>query len=413
MNHGTCPVCGRNADTGPEGTRDAFYVRCPRCGSFILSGTAAAMLPSRLENNSLAAARASHAIRSQTSEDNRLEIYSTHVDEICTKPLPSPKFQLINLRNYLKKQAGDPTLNPVDIRDKDALAAVVGTTDKDALINLLQWASRQGLVTISPDTNTIKLIPRGWKIEAPSSFSLMERTSSDSTLNTRKGHCPQCGPDRYADIVAKHEEQYDSDDMSAIEYYYILRCGGCKAMYVLNVYESSEDIIYEHNPETGQTEAKLKPRVTYWPSPVKRPRPEWLYKLGDPDLRHVLNEVYEAFDADLHVLAAIGTRTALDRAFVLKGAQESSGFFQKLEQLEELKIISNDERELLSTLTDAGSAAAHRGWKLAPKQLMTLLNGMETFLYRVFVVGIEVNAIKEHIPPRQSTERSPNYESAG
>ena len=69
--------------------------------------------------------------------------------------------------------------------------------------------------------------------------------------------------------------------------------------------------------------------------------------------------------------------------------------------MKNLKIISNDERELLSTLTDAGSAAAHRGWKLAPKQLMTLLNGMETFLYRVFVVGIEVNAIKEHIPPRQ------------
>ena len=413
MDYGTCPICGRNADTGREGTRDAFYVRCPRCGPFILSGTAAAMLPSRLQNNPPAVARASHAIRSQTSEDNRLEIYSTHVDDICTKPLPSPKVQLINLRNYLKTQAGDPTLSPVDIRDKDALVAVVGTTDKDALTNLLEWASRQGLVTISPDTNTIKLIPRGWKIEAPSSLSPMEKISSDSTPNTRKGHCPQCGPDRYADIVAKHEERYDSDEMCASDSYYILRCRGCQAVYVLKEYESWENIIYEHDLETGQIFPKPETRVTYWPSLAKRKRPEWLYKLDDPDLRHVLNEVYEAFDADLHVLAAIGTRTALDRAFVLKGAQESSGFFQKLEQLEELKIISNDERELLSTLTDAGSAAAHRGWKLAPKQLMTLLNGMETFLYRVFVVGIEVNAIKEHIPPRQSTERSPNSESAG
>ncbi len=401
MNHGTCPVCGRKADTGWEGTRDAVYVRCPRCGPFILSRTAAAILPSRLENNPLAVARASHAIRSQTSEDNRLEIYSTHVDDICTKPLPSPDVQLANLLRYLKKQVGDASLTWIDITDKNALLAVVGTLDEYSLINLIEWACQQGFVTLSTDKNTIAMTPAAYEAETPTPRSPTETKSLGSTPGIRKGHCPECGPDRNADIVASHEERYDSVEMCASDSYYILRCRGCQVVYVLKEYESWEDISYEHDLETGQIFPKPETRVTYWPSPAKRKRPEWLYKLDDPDLQHVLNEVYEAFDADLHVLAVIGTRTALDRAFVLKGAQESSSFFQKLEQLEELEIISNDERELLSTLTDAGSAAAHRGWKLAPKQLMTLLNGMETFLYRVFVVGREVNAIKEHIPPRQ------------
>ena len=146
MNHGTCPVCGRNADTGREGTRDAFYVQCLRCGPFILSGTAAAMLPSRLENNPLAAARASHAVRSQTSEENWLEIYSTHVDEICKKPLPSPDVQLANLLSYLKERAADASFTRIDIKDKNALLAVVGTTDESSLINLIEWTRQQGFV---------------------------------------------------------------------------------------------------------------------------------------------------------------------------------------------------------------------------------------------------------------------------
>ena len=405
MNHDTCPICGRNADTGREGTRDAFYVRCLRCGPFILSGTAAAMLPSRLENNPLAAARASHAIRSQTSEDNWLEIYSTHVDDICTKPLPSPDVQLANLLRYLKKQVGDASLTWIDITDKNALLAVVGTLDEYSLINLIEWACQQGFVTLSPDKNTITMTPAAYEAETPTPRSSAETKSSGSTSNTRKGHCPQCGPGIHADIVAEHEEQYDSVDMLAIDCYYILRCCGCKTMYVLNVYESSEDIIYEHDPETDQTEPKPAPRLTYWPSPTKRRRPEWLIKIDDPDLRHVLNEVYKALDADLHILAAIGVRTALDRTFVLLGVEESLKFYEKLNKLVEKSIINENEKSLLETLTDAGSAAAHRGWKPEPEQLTTLIDAMETFLYRVFVIGREVNAIKEKIPPRPQRQK--------
>ena len=239
-----------------------------------------------------------------------------------------------------------------------------------------------------------------YKPETSTPRSSAETKPSGSTSNTLKGHCPECGPDRYADIVAEHEERYDSVDMWATNCYYILRCGGCKAMYVLNVYESSEDIIYEHDPVTDQTEPKPKPHVTYWPSPAKRKRPEWLYKLRDPYLSNILREVYEALNADHHILAAIGVRTALERTFVLMQAKGKS-FEQRLGGLKDLgKIIDSEEQQLL-ILTDAGNAAAHRAWEPKPEQLMTLIDAMETFLHRVLVIEREVNAIKEHIPQPQ------------
>ena len=413
MNLGMCPVCGRNADTGPEGTRDAFYVRCPRCGSFILSGTAAAMLPSRLENNPLAAARASHAIRSQTSEDNWLEIYSTHVDEICTKPLPFPDVQLANLLRYLKKQVGDASLTWIDITDKNALLAVVGTLDEYSLINLIEWACQQGFVTLSTDKNTIAMTPAAYEAETPTPRSPTETKSLGSTPGIRKGHCPECGPDRNADIVASHEERYDSVEMCASDSYYILRCRGCQAVYVLKEYESWEDISYEHDLETGQILPKPETRVTYWPSAAKRKRPEWLYELRDPVLSDILHEVYEALNADHHTLAAIGIRTALDRAFVSLGVEESSPFYKKLNELVEKGIINENEKSLLETLTDAGSAAAHRGWKPEPEQLTTLIDAMETFLKRVFVTETEVKTIKEDIPPRPKRQKKPKPQSGG
>ena len=85
----TCPVCGNQAE---HGTNTDFGRRqqhdCIRCGPFKISGTAAAMLPSRLEIDPLAWARLSHAIRSVTSADDRLFILSTNLDDLIVQPLP-------------------------------------------------------------------------------------------------------------------------------------------------------------------------------------------------------------------------------------------------------------------------------------------------------------------------------------
>src|SRR3546814_1940208 len=92
----------------------------------------------------------------------------------------------------------------------------------------------------------------------------------------------------------------------------ILGRGGEK-VYVRHTHVLSEDEDYERNPATGEWEPSLRPKVTYWPAPARRKRPDWLNRIPDEILRNLLDEVYEALDADSPLLAAFGARTAIDR----------------------------------------------------------------------------------------------------
>ena len=77
----SCPVCGSEAERGQD-TRDVVNIRCPRCGPFTISGTALAMLTSRLENNqALTRSGQSCDPLSTTSDEHWLEIDSTSVDK--------------------------------------------------------------------------------------------------------------------------------------------------------------------------------------------------------------------------------------------------------------------------------------------------------------------------------------------
>jgi hypothetical protein len=105
--------------------------------------------------------------------------------------------------------------------------------------------------------------------------------------------------------------------------------------------------------------------------------------VSDQVLHGLLEEVYEALDADLRSIAAMGLRAALDRTFELAGADPAFGFAQKLATLEAQKVIAANEKELLLIMTDAGSAAAHRGWKPDLEELDSILAATEGLLQRV------------------------------
>jgi hypothetical protein len=218
------------------------------------------------------------------------------------------------------------------------------------------------------------------------------------------GHCPQCGPHRKADVVASHVERFLSkeDPVSTMDTYNILKCRGCEHIYMQREFVLFDNSKNGHCPITGEMLSVVSRDTTYWPAPVRRKRPNWLKQLEDDPLRDLLHEVYGALDADHDVLAAIGARTALDRAMVLSGATESFGFGRKLDELRHQGFISSHEQEILETLTDAGSAAAHRGWKPDQKMLATIMDGTESFLHKAFILGKAVDAIKNNVPPKQS-----------
>lgn len=110
--------------------------------------------------------------------------------------------------------------------------------------------------------------------------------------------------------------------------------------------------------------------------------------------------MYAALDNDLRVVAAVAARTAFDRASELLGIDPAIGFQEKLDSLGANGKISIDEESTLQVLVDAGNAAAHRGWRPKPEELSTMIDVVESFLHRSFIVGDGVAKLKAAVPPK-------------
>lgn len=407
MGQSRCPVCGHAAELG----RDADYgerkqIRCRRCGPYVITRTALAMLNSRLHGDAHIVARLSHAIRSTTSEEVWAEITSTNLDSLISIPLPPVSAQLQNLLTWMKHKAGDNYLGSINIRDSEELAAIVGTVDQEGVQKLLTFASQEGWIDVGPGGESASLTPKAWQQtewSKPDQHRMVSSSpASPETPEVIKGHCPKCGADRKADVTTSYVHRWENEDAMvwSIDTYRILRCRGCDTIYVQHENLFSENETVKINPTTGEWEPTIDPKVTYWPAPAKRASPEWHAKIADKMLRSLLDEIYRALDADLRTLATMGTRAVLDRAMELRGAEPGDDFAEKLSALVDKGIISQHEKEILLIMTDAGSAASHRGWRPEPDQIATILDVTEAFLHRAFVLGDAAAQVKDRVPPR-------------
>jgi hypothetical protein len=117
-------------------------------------------------------------------------------------------------------------------------------------------------------------------------------------------------------------------------------------------------------------------------------------------LGNLLREINTALNNDLRVLAAIGARTAFDRASELLNVDATLSFAKKLDQLASIGRVSKDERQILEVLVDAGSAAVHRGWAPKITEIDTMMTILEAFLHRTFVSADGVKKLRAAVPPR-------------
>jgi hypothetical protein len=84
------------------------------------------------------------------------------------------------------------------------------------------------------------------------------------------------------------------------------------------------------------------------------------------------------------------------------GADPNQNFAEKLKELTAGNKIGGEEKEILSVLVDAGSAAAHRGWEPPEDHIDDLMGALENFLQRAFVIKHKVRRMKKTIPVRVS-----------
>jgi len=229
-----------------------------------------------------------------------------------------------------------------------------------------------------------------------------DQTPQKAKIEQLRAHCPSCGPGRYADVIAEHVETENLDDQNVVwgqTTSRVLRCGGCKETYFQQVTIFSEDYDIDHAPN-GELIYVYNERVTYYPAQAKRKRPDWLLLDVEPNLGALLSETYKALSVDALVLAATGARTVFDRASELLKIDPALTFKEKLDELHANGHIGKSEREQLDILVHAGNAAVHRGWKPTTEQLDTIMNIVETFVYRAFVIEAEAKKLRTQIPLR-------------
>jgi|ERR1035437_4695977 hypothetical protein len=218
-----------------------------------------------------------------------------------------------------------------------------------------------------------------------------------------KGHCPNCGSGCKAHVRREWVvSSADEDDgTTASDTGMILECCGCERVYFRRDVYFSEWDTFGEDPVTGESQGGGV-ETTYWPAPITRQRPKWLDTIEktDRDLGDLLREMYVALDSDLRVLSAVAARTVFDRASELLRIDPAFRFQEKLESLRANGKISIDEEGILDVLVDAGSAAAHRGWRPKPEELNTMVDVVESFLHRSLVLGDGIAKLKASVPPK-------------
>jgi hypothetical protein len=213
---GICPICKCTADVGQNSSGDFKQFDCPRCGNYQITGTALAMLPSRLEaDNTKSRARLSHAIRLMVDTappGERPEINSVNLGELVKKPLPSIERQTVNLLRWAAKQLGDDQLGAAELPDEDHFAGIVGTIDANRANDLISLARGDGLIELVPD-NCISITRQGWKHLQPVEIvkelkePVSDQAKSIEEPKVVKAHCNRCNGERRAFVRATHNRQ--------------------------------------------------------------------------------------------------------------------------------------------------------------------------------------------------------------
>ena len=191
--------------------------------------------------------------------------------------------------------------------------------------------------------------------------------------------CNECLCQTRHDLLAsvcqnENDNDIDGYGVSWENIYEILQCIGCGHVTYRSRFWFSEYQV-DDQPETYEDK--------YFPPLFSHPQPKWFDDLKD-DLKQVLDEVYAAFHSELNYLAAVGARTALDMMIVEKIGDVGS-FKQKIDTLEREKYITSQERSLIESVTEAGNAAAHRGYSPDKKSLESVIEILEAVLYKFYI----------------------------
>jgi hypothetical protein len=206
---------------------------------------------------------------------------------------------------------------------------------------------------------------------------------------------------------------------SSAEYNYCNKCGNETAHAIVgqcksqseDLLEDSSRILFSDTSSLLQCKVcnKTQLRVSHWnsenehsgvefyPAHAKHKPPQWLDELPT-EYSDLAREIYTAVDMGSYTLALMGARCLLD-IFISRHTPDLNSFKKKLEELVKLGALSAKQTEILMPTFDAGSAAAHRGFKPSASNVITALQVVENLIQQD-MLGIMVEKLRIDTPPR-------------
>lgn len=229
-----------------------------------------------------------------------------------------------------------------------------------------------------------------------------------------RAHCPRCDGERICIIHGAIDQPWAVEDgrnyMEGQVDHKLVQCAGCETVFYHKSSWDSEDCDYDYHPVTGETISSNPRTIETYPAPEKKSlKPDWIWNIQqiDPQLYKILDETYKAREVNSFILASVGLRTAFDRVTEYLKIDPNLSLEEKVSELRANDFIGGTEAETLRVVTDAGNAAAHRGWAPDQTSFQTLLETLEQFIYRVVVSGKAALDLNGKIPPRPPRKKKP------
>lgn len=200
--------------------------------------------------------------------------------------------------------------------------------------------------------------------------------------------CNSCQHETLHDVLCSHDRYINYTDDGHV-YTRItsqmVKCRGCETTSFRVLDWFSEDYVED------VSEIAYPPRSS-------RKMPEWIYKLDDI-YEKLLSEVYIALQNKCNRLAMMGIRSVID-VFISSKVQDYSNFSDGLKKLVALGVITNNQRDLLKIVIEAGNASIHRQYN-PPFEILTLImDTVETLLHHE-ALAPSLQKVKDQIPARK------------
>ncbi len=206
-------------------------------------------------------------------------------------------------------------------------------------------------------------------------------------------HCNTCGDDREHDEISISSfPELNSERIVVTHEITAVSCRGCKTAAI------REKIVKDGSEIT---------QLIYKPQRLWLQQPNWVEKLEEVDntIYGLLVEVYSAANDDQFRLLSMGVRAALDHVMTyLIG--DAGSFERKLDKMVEKKHISENQKDMLLVVIDAGSATAHRGYKPPRDLLEQMIAVMQIIIQQHYITGPMLQSLKLKIPPRPTPVES-------